>query len=80
MSRYTLKSYSGAKLVEKYEHRTVGKLYTILNQPRHHNADHTGPFGEILEHVNKFEIYECSQMHRLFSGNVTEALNFLNTL
>lgn len=79
MARYTLKSYCGAKQLERFDHRSVDKLQSILSHPRNNRAGDTGPFGEILEHANKFEIYD-SQMERIFQGSITDVLNFVSTL
>jgi len=77
--RYTLKTYCGSKQLERYDHRSVDKLRTILNQPRHHRAGQTGPFGEPQEHADKFEIMD-NMMEKLFVGSVEDALSFIQTL
>ena len=79
MARYTLKVFCGTKQLERFEHRAVGKLYSILTHPRNNRAGQIGPFGEILEHADKFEIYD-SQMERIFQGGITDVLNFVSTL
>jgi hypothetical protein len=79
MARYTLKVFCGAKQLERFNHRAVGKLYSILSHPRNNRAGQTGPFGVILEHADKFEIYD-SQMERIFQGNLTDALNCVGGL
>ena len=79
MARYTLKSYCGSKQLERFDHRSVDKLRSILSHPRNNRAGQTGPFGEILEHADKFEIYD-SQMERIFQGNLTDALNCVGGL
>ena len=79
MARYTLKIFCGTKQLERFDHRAVGKLRSILSHSRNYRAGQTGPFGEILEHADKFEIYD-SQMERMFQGGITDALNFVSTL
>jgi len=79
MARYTLKTYCGAKQLERFDHRSADKLVSILSHPRHHRAGQTGPFGEIEEHADKFEIMD-SMMEKLFIGNVEEALAFAGKL
>lgn len=79
MSRYTLKTYCGAKPVEVFEHRRVDKLRSILTHPRMNRAGETDPWGNPLNHANKFEIYD-SMREKLFEGSVDDALNFVNNL
>ena len=79
MARYTLKSFCGAKQIERFDHRSVDKLRSILSHPRNNRAGQTGPFGGILEHADKFEIYD-SQMERIFQGNIVDTLSFINGL
>ena len=79
MARYTLKSYCGAKQLERFDHRSVDKLRSILKHPRHHRAGETGPFGEPMDHADKFEIMD-SLMEKLFTGNIEDTLRFVGTL
>ena len=79
MARYTLKSYCGAKQLERFDHRSVDKLRSILSHPRNNRAGETGPFGEILEHADKFEIYD-SQMERIFQGDINDTLHLIGGL
>lgn len=79
MSRYTLKTYYGTKQLERFDHRIIKRLKHILDHPKHHRAGETGPWGEIEEHADRFEILD-SQMEKLFDGNITEALSFTRTL
>lgn len=79
MSRYTLKTYCGAKQLERFDHRNAYKLRSILSHPRNNRAGETGPFGEILDHANKFEIYD-SQMERIFQGNLSDTLKYIDKL
>lgn len=79
MARYTLKTYCGHKPLEVFEHRGVDKLRSILDHPRHHAAGQTDAWGVPLEHASRFEIYDSMRV-RLFEGNVTDALNFINNL
>lgn len=79
MSRYTLKTFCGAKPLEVFEHRAVGKLQAILAHPRHHRAGETDPWGNPLEHASRFEIFD-SMREKLFEGNIEDALTFTRTL
>lgn len=79
MARYTLKTYCGAKQLERFDHRSTDKLVSILTHPRHHRAGQTGPFGEIEEHADRFEIID-SMMEKLFTGNVNDTLDFVRKL
>lgn len=79
MSRFTLKTYCGTKLLEQFDHRSSSKMRDILRQPRHHRSGETGPFGEILQNADKFVILN-SQMESIFQGNVSDALSFIKTL
>lgn len=79
MSKYTLKTYRNSKLVERFENRSVPKLFTILSHPNNHRAHDTGPFGEELNYANRFEIHD-SHNEKIFIGNVEEAIAFSRTL
>lgn len=79
MSRYTLKTYYGEKQLERFERRAAYKLQGILDHPRHHRAGQTGPFGEVMEWADKFEICD-NAMEKLFVGNIEEALKFVKNL
>ena len=79
MSRYTLKTFCGDKVIERFDHRSIRSLSEILNHPRHHCAGQTGPWGEAENHPDKFEIID-SYNTKLFSGNITDTINFVNTL
>lgn len=79
MSRYTLKTYCGAKQMERFDHRTASKLESILNHPRHSRIGEINSYGDIEEHANKFEIRD-SMMEKIFEGNLEEALRFTRTL
>jgi hypothetical protein len=79
VARYTLKTYYGTKQLERFDHRSVDKLQSILDHPRHHRAGQTGPFGEIEEHADKFEIMD-NMMEKLFTGDIGDALRFIRTL
>lgn len=74
-TRFTLKTFYGTHLIEKYEHRNGIKLRSILAQPKHHMAGQTGPWGEPLKNPDRFEIFD-SQMNKIFNGNITEAIAF----
>lgn len=79
MARYTLKTFCGAKQIERFEHRNVEKLRSILGHPRHHRAGQTGPFGEPEEHADRFELFD-TMMEKLFSGNIEDTLKFAKKL
>ena len=79
MARYTLKTFYGDREIERFDHRSVDKLRDILDHPRHHRAGQTGPFGEIMKHPDRFEIFD-SVMEKLFNGNIGDALNFTRSL
>lgn len=79
MARYTLKTYCGAKQLERFEHRSADKLLSILSHPRHDRAGETGPFGEHEDHADKFEIMD-SLMEKIFVGNIEDALAFARKL
>ncbi len=79
MARFTLRIYSGAKLIEGFEHRSAGSLREILNHPRNHRAGQTGPFGEPVRHPDRFEVYDAMK-EKLFVGNIEEAELFAKKL
>jgi hypothetical protein len=79
MAHYSLKTFCGGKQKERFDHRSPDKLHSILTHPRHHRAGETGPFGEIEEHCDRFEIWD-SQMEKIFEGNVQDTLKFIRTL
>lgn len=79
MSRFTLKTFCGTKQIERFDHRTCTKLKSILDHPKHYRAGETGPWGEIGDHPDRFEIFD-SQMEKLFTGNIAEALAFVKGL
>jgi hypothetical protein len=79
MARYTLKTYSGLKQLERFDHRSSEKLRGILEHPRHHRAGQPAEFGDTEEYADRFEILD-SLMTKLFTGNITEALTFARKL
>lgn len=79
MARYSLRTYCGAKQLERFDHRSTFKLLDILAHPRHDRAGQTGPFGEPEEHADKFEIRD-SMMEKIFEGNVEDAIAFARKL
>ncbi len=79
MARYTLKSFYGIKQLERFDHRSPEKLKSILEHPKHHRAGETGPWDEILENADRFEICD-SMMEKIFDGNVSDALVFVRGL
>jgi hypothetical protein len=79
MARYTLKTFCGTKNLERFEHRSVDKLRTILNHPRHHKAGDINPFTDIPVNADWFEILD-SHMEKIFQGNINDALIFIRGL
>jgi hypothetical protein len=79
MSVYTLKTYHGTKLIERFEHRNPSRIITILDHPRHHEAGKTDPWGDPVQTPDRFEILD-SHMYKIFDGGIYEALNFVKGL
>ena len=79
MSKYTLKTFCGAKQMERFDHRSASKLEDILNHPRHHRVGETNSYGDIEARANRFEIRD-SMMEKIFEGNIEEAIRFARTL
>lgn len=79
MAKYTLKTYKGRHLLERFTNRGAEKLRSVLSHSKNHKGGLTGPFGEELNNADKFVICD-SQMETLFEGNVTDALHFIKTL
>ena len=79
MARYTLKTFCGAKSLEVFEHRAVGKLNSILAHPRMYRDGETDTWGNQLENPNRFEIFD-SMREKLFEGNIEDTVNFVRTL
>lgn len=78
-NRYTLKTLYGSEQIERYDHRNKNKLRDILSNDRYNHAGETGPFGEIVKHPDRFEIFN-SQMDKIFHGNLKELLVFIKSL
>ena len=79
MARYTLKVFCGDQVTERFEHRGAGQLRGILEHVRFHRAGQTGPFGEILHHPDRFEVFD-SQMEKISNANIEETIAFLKAL
>jgi len=79
VSRYTLKTFCGEREIERFDHRSSKLMREVLDHPRHYRAGQTGPFGEPMQHPDRFEIFD-SQMERLFAGSIEETLKFTRTL
>jgi hypothetical protein len=79
MAQYSLRVLYGNKELEFFVGRSPASLRRILEHPRCHRAGQTGPWGEIEEHPDRFEIFDMVR-EKLFDGNVQDALNFVNTL
>lgn len=77
MARFTLKTFAGVRQLERFEHRSAKSLRDILEHPRYYRAGETGPFGEVMNHPDRFEVSD-SQMERLSVGTIEETLNFLS--
>ena len=79
MARYTLKSFCGDQQIERFEHRSVGSLREIISHPRYYRGGETGPFGEIMHHPDRFEIFD-TQMEKISNGTIEETSKFLKGL
>jgi len=79
MSRYTLKTFCGQTLKEKYEHRSVAKLQALLQLGDMHRAGEKAAWGADPIYPDRFEIYG-GRGDKLFIGNITEAINFARKL
>lgn len=79
MARYTLKSFCGGQVVERFEHRSAMSLRSILSHARFHRAGETGPFGEVMNHPDRFELFD-NQMEKVSDANIQETLDFLKKL
>ena len=79
MARYTLKVFYGTEQIERFDHRSGDKLRGILSHARYDRAGETGPFGEIIKHPDRFEIFD-SLMEKVFQGNIKETMVFLKGL
>ena len=77
--RYTLKTFYGPELIERFDHRDKNKLRSILSHDRYLHAGETGPFGEIVKHPDILEIFD-PQMAKIFHGNIIEVMAFLRKL
>lgn len=78
MTKYSLKTYYGTKLIEVFEKRTIKKLLSILSQSRF-QTDGLDPFGNKIEHANTFEIYNLERI-RIFRGNLPATINMIKSL
>jgi len=79
MARYTLKTFYGMEQLECFTHRSEIKLRSILSHSRYDRAGQTGPFGEIIKHPDRFEIFD-SLMEKIFRGNIKETEVFIRSL
>ena len=76
MRKYTLKTFCDSKQIERYDHRSAIKIRDILTHPRFERPD--DPWDPDPTRATNFEILD-SQMERLFTGRLEDALNFLGT-
>ena len=79
MAGYTLRTFCGTKLIERFEHRSASRIKTILEHPRHHEAGKKDPWGDPLHTPDRFEVVD-SHMYKLFDGNINDAINFVKGL
>lgn len=79
MARYTLKTFYGTEQIERFDHRSVDKLKSILSHPRHDRAGAPGRFGAIAKNPDRFEIFD-SLMEKLHNGNLAETFLFIKTI
>lgn len=76
--KYTLKTYFGDIQLERYDRKSISGIQQILENPQFRKPS-VGPFGEVLKHTNKFEIYDVFMTH-IFTGNLVEAIAFMHEL
>lgn len=76
MARYTLKVMFGDRQIERYDRRSPYHLLKVLARPDYHRAGETGPFGEIQNNPDHFEVFD-SRMEKVFNGNIDEAISFV---
>ncbi len=79
MARYTVKIFCRESQVERFEHRSKGKLKEILSNRCYHRAGETSPFGDIENHPDRFEVFDA-YMEKLHSGDIAATLAFIGTL
>jgi hypothetical protein len=79
MARYTLKTYSNQKLLERFDHRSPAKLERILAHPRYSRVVAPNQWDENQENPTRFEIFD-SVMEKLFDGNINLAEIFVKSL
>jgi len=79
MARFTLKTYYGSEQLERFDHRSGDKLRGILSHSRYDRAGQTGPFGEVIKHPDRFEIFD-SLMEKIFQGNIKETQVFIRSI
>jgi len=79
VTRYTLKTFYGTEQIERFDHRNSVKLRSILSHPRYDRAGQTGPFGEVIKHPDRFEIFD-SLMEKIFQGNIKETQVFIRSI
>jgi len=79
VARFTLKTFYGVEQLECFTHRSGDKLRSILSHSSYDRAGQTGPFGEIIKHPDKFEVFD-SVMEKIFQGNIKETLVFIRNI
>jgi hypothetical protein len=79
MAQYSLRILYGNKPLEFFAARSPAGIQRILEHPAYHLAGQLGPWGEDLEHPNRFEIFDMVR-EKLFDGNIQDALYFVSTL
>ena len=79
MARYTLKTFYGMEQLECFTHRSGDKLRSILSHGSYDRAGQTGPFGEIIKHPDRFEVFD-SLREKVFQGNFKETRVFVRNI
>lgn len=79
MAKYTLTTYCGSKELERYEHRSVAKLHSVIRHEKFYHGGETGPLGEPSKHPNHFVVID-SLRELIFEGKIDALVKFVNTL
>ena len=77
MAKYTLKTFCGEKLIERFENRDKKKMLSILEHDRHHHPHETDAWGESLGTADRFEIFDAFN-EKMFDGSIFEVEEFIS--